>query len=44
MIAEASLRLHAVTEEHAFARAIFETADLADAALSSLKVVQREAR
>ena len=42
MIAEASLRLHAVAEEHAFARATFETADHADAALSSLKVVQRE--
>ena len=42
MLAEASLRLHAVTEEHALARATFESADHADAPLSSLKVVQRQ--
>ena len=38
----AALRLHAVTEEHAFAKATFDQADQADAALAALNVVQQK--
>ena len=38
----AALRLHAVTEEHAFAKVAFDQADQADAALEALNVVQQK--